>query len=214
MEVDHIFIFSNNQGKEADELVSFGLTEGSNRVHPGQGTRNRKFYFDNFFIELAWVSNESELRSDLTAPTRLWERANHKINGSSPFGLCLVNSADTDYLFEECLKYRPSYLPAGLSFDILTNERHPYLPWTCRLPSTSKNVAQESTCHQVGIEKLTNIIFGIQNADYQNRFTELLSAESKILFQNAEYHSLTLEFDKAKNGKIKKFDEIPLIIKY
>lgn len=48
MEVDHIFIFSNNQGREADELINFGLTEGSNRVHPGQGTRNRKFYFEIF----------------------------------------------------------------------------------------------------------------------------------------------------------------------
>lgn len=214
MEVDHIFIFSNNQGKEADELVSFGLIEGSNRIHPGQGTRNRKFYFENFFLEIVWVSNESELTNELTSPTRLWERANHKINGSSPFGLCLVHSADTDCLLEECLKYRPSYLPAGLSFDIITNEERPYLPWTCRLPSTAKNIAQEPMCHPVGIEKLTNIKFGIQHTDYQNRFTELLSGESKICFQNAEHHSLTLEFDNARNKKIKEFDDIPLIIEY
>ena len=71
MEVDHIFIFSNNQGNEADELVDFGLTEGGNRVHPGQGTRNRKFYFENFFLKILWVNNESEITSELSAPTRL-----------------------------------------------------------------------------------------------------------------------------------------------
>ncbi|MFK7787387.1 MAG: hypothetical protein AB8B56_19845 [Crocinitomicaceae bacterium] len=38
MEVDHIFIFLDNQGKEADELLEFGFTEGSSRRHPGQGT--------------------------------------------------------------------------------------------------------------------------------------------------------------------------------
>ena len=83
MEVDHIFILLNNQVNEADELVNFGLTEGSNRAHLGQGIRNRKFYFENFYLEIAWVSNQSELASELTAQTRLWERANQKINGSS-----------------------------------------------------------------------------------------------------------------------------------
>ena len=33
MEVDHIFIFSDNQGKEAQELIDFGFTEGDSRIH-------------------------------------------------------------------------------------------------------------------------------------------------------------------------------------
>lgn len=214
MVADHIFIFSKYQGDEADKLIRFGLTEGSSRVHPGQGTRNRKFYFENFFLEIVWVSNEVELTSEITAPTRLWERAHHKINGSSPFGLCLVNSPDTDYLFEESLKYRPAYLPGGMSFDIITNEKMPYLPWICRLPSSAKNIAQEQTIHPVGIKKSTNIKFGIQNPDYQNRFTDIISRASDICFQNAENHSLMLEFDDKRNRKIKRFANIPLIIEY
>ncbi|MDH3650633.1 MAG: VOC family protein [Saprospiraceae bacterium] len=214
MEVDHIIIFSNNQGNEANELVKFGLTEGSNRVHPGQGTRNRKFYFENFFLEIVWVCNESEITSELTAPTRLWERANHRMNGSSPFGLCLVNSDDTDHLFGECLKYRPSYLPEGLSFDIITNEAHTYLPWTCRLPSTTKHTTEEPTHHQVGIKKLTNLKFGIQRTNYQNAFTDLLGSESIIVFENADHHGLTLEFDNNKMGKSQKISSLPLTIEY
>ncbi|NND06772.1 MAG: hypothetical protein HKN87_10375 [Saprospiraceae bacterium] len=145
MKVDHIFIFSNNQGVEADELVDFGLSEGSNRIHSGQRTRNRKFYFENFFLEIVWVINGSELTNESTGTTRLWARANYKATGSSPFGLCLANSTNTATLFEGCLKYKPSYLPEGLSFDIITNKEHPYLPWTCRLPSTAKNIEQEPT---------------------------------------------------------------------
>ncbi len=52
MKIDHIFIFSNEHGKEANELVELGFTEGSNRVHKGQGTTNRKFYFENFYLEI------------------------------------------------------------------------------------------------------------------------------------------------------------------
>src|SRR4051794_34154336 len=58
MDIDHIFIFTDNKGRIADELVSFGLTEGSSRVHQGQGTTNRTFSFENFFLEIVWVHNE------------------------------------------------------------------------------------------------------------------------------------------------------------
>jgi hypothetical protein len=214
MEVDHIIIFSNNLGTEADELVNFGLTEGSNRFHSGQGTRNRKFYFKNFFLEIVWVYNESEFRSDTTGPTGLWERTNHRLNGSSPFGLCLINTPDTHDLFEACLKYRPNYVPPGFSFDIITNKEHPYLPWTCRLPSSSKYTNEEPTNHQVGIKRLTNVKFGIQKPGYQNKFTILLCKESKISFEYADYHSLTLEFDNKLNESTKKFSAFPLIIEY
>jgi len=43
MEVDHIIIFSNNQDNEADELVNFGLTEGSNRIHHSHSFNKQKF---------------------------------------------------------------------------------------------------------------------------------------------------------------------------
>lgn len=214
MEVDHIIIFSNDKGTEADELVKFGLTEGSNRVHPGQGTRNRKFYFENFFLEIVWVYNESEARSKVAAPTRLWERANHRLNGSSPFGLCLVNAPDTNDLFETCLQYRPGYVAAGSSFDIITNQEHPYLPWTCRLPSSGKHTVGESKNHQLGVKKLTHLKFGIRKSDYQNRFTDLLGRESIISFRNAENHNLTLEFDHKQRNSIKKLSTMPLVIEY
>jgi hypothetical protein len=32
MTPDHIFIFTNDQGEVADQLVEFGMKEGSNRV--------------------------------------------------------------------------------------------------------------------------------------------------------------------------------------
>ena len=109
MEVDHIFIFSNNRGKEASDLIEFGLTEGSNRLHSGQGTTNLKFYFDNFFLEILWVVNEDEIQGELTEKTKLWERSQFEKNGNSRFGLCLVNSKSTDNLFEKSEIYKPNY---------------------------------------------------------------------------------------------------------
>lgn len=83
MEIDHIFIFSKNEGKEADNLVEFGLEEGSHRIHKGQGTANRKFYFENFFLEILWVIDEEEVNQTPTLETQLGHRANFNQNSSS-----------------------------------------------------------------------------------------------------------------------------------
>ena len=215
MKVDHIIIFSDNQGREADELISFGLMEGSSRIHPGQGTRNRKFYFKNFFLEIVWVSNESEITNERTSQTRLWERCNYKATGSSPFGLCLQNTEDINDLFEDCFKYQPIYLPGGTTFDIITNEENPHLPWACRVPVASdKYISDEPTTHSRGIQSLTRVKFGIRGMNYQSRFVESLSSDSVLEFENHEDHHLILEFDSIKSGQSKTFNSIPLTIAY
>ncbi len=61
--IDHIFIFTHDQGKIAEQLIDFGLSEGSSRINTGQGTANRKFYFHNFFLEILWVQNEADFKS-------------------------------------------------------------------------------------------------------------------------------------------------------
>ena len=60
---------------EAAWLVEFGLVEGSPNVHPGQGTANRRFFFDNAFLELLWVADAAKAQADGPARRmRLWER--------------------------------------------------------------------------------------------------------------------------------------------
>ncbi|AFY78420.1 MAG: hypothetical protein IGR93_19055 [Hydrococcus sp. C42_A2020_068] len=54
-ELDHLFICTAIGAPEADRLLSFGLTEGTPNIHPGQGTANRRFFFHNVMLELLWV---------------------------------------------------------------------------------------------------------------------------------------------------------------
>lgn len=74
MLIDHIFIAVQPGAPEAAVLADFGLAEGSGNRHPGQGTANRRFFFDNAFIELLWLDNAAEARNDATRPTMLFER--------------------------------------------------------------------------------------------------------------------------------------------
>ena len=94
-----------------DRLVELGFREGSPNVHPGQGTRNRRFFFDNAMLELIWVENPDEAGSSLIAPTRLWERSRASETGASPFGLCLRQTRADEPLPFATWPYQPPYLP-------------------------------------------------------------------------------------------------------
>src|ERR687886_3025566 len=83
IELDHLFICTEAGAPEADQLVAFGLTEGTSNLHPGQGTSNRRFFFHNAMLELVWVHDEREMRSPPIAPTRLWERWKYRLTGYS-----------------------------------------------------------------------------------------------------------------------------------
>ncbi|OYU81728.1 MAG: hypothetical protein CFE23_02250 [Flavobacterium sp. BFFFF1] len=214
MDIDHIFIFTDDNGKVADELVDFGLTEGSNRIHVGQGTTNRKFYFDNFFFEILWVHDETELKSERTMPTGLWQRAEFKSNRFSPFGLCIVNADETEKLFEKAFKYQPDYFPQGLEIDILKNEHQPDLPWTFRLPfKGQKHYENEPTKHLNGISVLTNAIFEYQSIA-QDTFPDHFKNQDNIQFIKSTRHWLNLVFDNRKQGKKKVFEKLSLTIEY
>jgi hypothetical protein len=214
MNPDHIFIFTNDQGKVADQLVAFGLKEGSNRVHAGQGTTNRKFYFENFFLEILWVHDETEINSELIKPIGLWQRANYQSNGFSPFGLCIVNTDETDKFFENAFKYQPAYFPEGTTIDILKNEHQPNFPWTFRLPfKGQKKNKTEPINHQNGIVELTKIEFYVSTINDENSIQSFLGQE-RINFTQSDKTWLNLTFDNAKQGLSEDFERLKLTINY
>jgi hypothetical protein len=88
IELDHVFVCADLGAPEAELLVRAGFAEGSRNVHPGQGTANRRFPFRNAMLELLWVNDPAEARSEATRATGLWERWSARANGVSPFGIC------------------------------------------------------------------------------------------------------------------------------
>ena len=214
MKIDHIFIFTDKNGKVADDLVDFGLTEGSNRIHVGQGTTNRKFYFDNFFLEILWVHNENEIKSDKTKPMGLWQRAEYKTNHFSPFGLCIVNSDDTEKTFEKAFRYQPDYFPQGMEIEIIKNENQSDLPWTFRLPfKGQKKHENEPTKHKNDISVLTNAVFEYKSIS-ENTFLENFKNQPQIQFIKSSRQWLNLIFDNGKQGKKEEFEKLKLTIEY
>jgi hypothetical protein len=119
VELDHIVVFCAAGGPEAAALTARGLLDGSGQSHPGQGTANRRFSFRNAYLELLWVEDEAEARSDVVQPTQLWDRWSRRGADASPFGFAFRPKAGaTSTLPFPTWSYKPSYLPPNLSIEI------------------------------------------------------------------------------------------------
>ena len=209
MKIDHIFIFSSNKGQEVDELLEFGLIEGSGRTHAGIGTINRRIVFDVFYLEILWVQNQEEAKT--AQSVGILERSNFKDTHYSPFGLCLADTENHENLFQNAIHFQPDFLPKGKYIEIITNER---MPWIFKFPSTGrKPKAEEPMHHKVGLKKLTNVTFNLK----EKEFTDLLDTienDSSINFEKTARDMLTLEFDYGLQGKSKTFECLNLEIHF
>ena len=134
MEIDHIFVFVGSDGEELKYLHSLGLVETYRRTHPGQGTQNICFCFDNMFIECLWVSDVAELRSDAIARTGLYERSQWRTARTSPFGIAWRSTGEGEGFKPAVWAFRPPYLPAGTSIDVSVDGDDPRQPMMFRSP--------------------------------------------------------------------------------
>jgi hypothetical protein len=214
MDIDHIFIFTDTNGRVADELISFGLTPNDSRSHPGQGTSNRTFTFTNFYLEIAWVHNVKEIKSKLVKPTGLWQRAEYFKNNFSPFGIIFSDKESASSLFTNAYKYQPNYFSRGTTFDIVKNENYPDLPWMCRLPPGNESkTTPEKVKHRAGIKTLTSAGFEYSKSTPKDLLTHFTTF-NKLQFIKSDKEWLTLEFDNNIQQLSMTFESLCLTVNY
>lgn len=186
LELDHAFIGCAAGAPEGDALLQLGIVEGSGNTHPGQGTANRRFFFDNFMLELVWVSDPDEAQSERTRRTRLWDRLQRQDPAVSPFGIIFKPSGGVSSPAPfPTWAYTPAYLPPGLAMQIAdgTSLYEPelfYLPFMNR----PRQRGSEPTLHAVPIRRILRLSIGVCRLDQ-------LSQASRI----AEQHALLAYVD-------------------
>ena len=127
--LDHLFVFIQANGPEPARLGELGLIESYRRDHPGQGTSNICYCFDNAFLELLWLRDLAEATAPAIARTRLAERSRWRENGTSPFGLALRRSEQGAALPFPTWGYSPPYLPEGVSIPVAEVSDDPVQPF-------------------------------------------------------------------------------------
>lgn len=213
MKLDHIFIFTNDGERAAQQLVGFGFSANDSRTHKGQGTTNRTFSFANFYLEIVWVHNEVEIKSKHVRATNLWKRAEYHKNNFSPFGLVVTESGLGEEAFADAYRYQPEYFAEGLAFYIISNDHQPGLPWTCRLPLESSILSTIQPAYPANKKILTQAIFEYRGTD-DKEFVGKFDCGKVVRFEASERNWLTLVFDEAIQESTRTILALNLTIKY
>lgn len=198
--LDHVFICCDPGGPEAESLLSIGLVEGSGNVHPGQGTANRRFFFDGGFLELLWVRDAAEAQSPLTAPTKLLDRWAARKQGNCPFGIAFRPAGETVTTPPFATwAYRPKYLPPDkqILFAQHTTLQEPelfYLAWA----DPQKSSATQPRDHPNGLVRLLSASVGLPANTSLSASSTSAQAAGVLGYHTADRYELRLLF----SGKV------------
>jgi hypothetical protein len=182
------------------------LTEGTPNIHPGQGTANRRFFFQNNMLELLWVHNPAEAQSEITRPMHLWQRWVDRDQGACPFGFCLrPNTQFTQpnaALPFPTWAYRPAYLPDSISIAVATNAHlltEPmlfYLPFGKRPDSYSDQ--RQPLHHSARLAEITRVTLVSPYANQLSPELQSMVSSKLIEVKQGETYLMELGFDKEK----------------
>lgn len=165
--LDHIFVCTSIGAPESQALLDAGFIEGSRNVHPGQGTSNRRFFFEHGFLELLWVHDESEATSARTGPTRLWERWSMRNGQANPFGICFSPKSETELpLPFSSWSYEPIYLPRGkrIHFAQGTALSEPEL-FALSWPQVPAATAPQPRSHRLPLNSMIAVSVGLSDTE-------------------------------------------------
>ncbi|GAB2516664.1 VOC family protein [Spirosoma aerophilum] len=224
MELDHLFIFTHGAQQAAGALQSFGLTEGTPNVHPGQGTACRRFFFQNAYLELAWVIRKDEIKNPVIKRTNLWERSQSEQTHYCPVGFCFRTQQQAGQpirlIFEDGWRYHSVYLPPGQYAHIASNEDFPAEPMLFEMPFfglAPKDYPvekQQPLTHAKGFRKLTKVTLTLPpSTNALSSAMKKVLAESLIHCSPGKDYLVTLQFDDGKYGQQQRFMPLlPLVV--
>jgi hypothetical protein len=207
VEVDHVFVSASVGAPEGQRLIDLGLVEGSPNRHPGQGTANRRFFFANSMLELLWVENEREARSDAEPARRmhLWERWSGRAGSACPFGVCLRPSAgQSDVAPFPTWDYRPAYWPEG--YPIANNSTVDCEPLVFyirmhRRTDTAPPDQRQPYEHSLPIRELTAVRMFAPGATAPSAAMLAVLRSGAFSFESATRPLLELGFDGERRGQ-------------
>jgi hypothetical protein len=229
-ELDHIFICTDVNAPAAQRLIDFGLLEGRSNTHPGQGTANRCFFFQNAMLELLWVHDPGEAQTLLTQPTRLWERWRDRslhdevdrvlrdevirVHSSSPFGIALrPTQPDCSLLPFSGWHYKPMYLPDPLTIWIGDNSDDVSEPMLFYSSFAQRKPLQPLALnHPIGFREVTALRIHRPNRQEFSLALKAVAQMGIVSILNGSRHLIEIGFDGEKQGRSINFSpDLPLI---
>jgi hypothetical protein len=196
LQLHHVYVCTAPGAPEAADLLHAGLVEGSGNTHPGQGSANRRFFFESGFLELLWVHDEREAQSACTAPTRLWERWAGRAGVTNPFGLCFSSADAADSILPfPSWEYRPSYFSGGrcilFADNLSLSEPEVFFPnW----PQGQSSPQTEPTSHPLGLCQMRSVSVGLPDLTSLSDSLRAIMEAGLVHVHHSDTHELVIEF--------------------
>jgi Glyoxalase-like domain len=219
-ELDHLFVWADVGGPEAERLVALGLTEGAPNIHPGQGTACRRFFFRNAYLELVWVQDEAEARGEPGGPTGIWSRWAGRRSAASPFGLGLrpAEPASGGVPFP-AWEYRPAYLPTPIAIhvgrEVPLSEPFWFHLGFARRPDGPGWPARQPLEHGAGFGELTGVRLAGPGLGNPSEVGRAVSRLAKVTLGDSPEHLAEVTFDGGGRGRVEDFRPVlPLLFRW
>jgi hypothetical protein len=204
-----------------DAILSLGLVEGTRNQHPGQGTANRRVFFHNVMLELLWLTDPAEAKSDAIRRTHLAERCDPARVDVCPFGVCLcpANGVDGPLPFETW-PYTPPYLPPGMSIPVAMNAGELHEPFLFAIPFGGRPDRypadrQQPLDHPTGLREVTGVQMTLTADLPQSPALRYLHESSIVEVVSGDRYRLHLTFDHGVQGKDASLEPVlPLILSW
>lgn len=200
LHLHHVYVCTSVGAPEAVDLLDAGLVEGSPNTHPGQGTANRRFFFESGFLELLWVHDAREAQSMPATPIKLWDRWAERGRAASPFGICFSSAEGADPILPfPCMAYRPDYLSDGRHFlfadELPLSEPEIFvLSW----PQVPSSPVTEPTRHPLGLREMRSVSVGLSEPDSISSSLQAIRDAGLIKTHRSATPEIVIEFTAPK----------------
>lgn len=168
-------------------------------------------------LELLWLEDEVEARSEQTRATRLWERFAAAGQTASPCGVILKPPPGTDPVCPwRSWSYRPQTM-SGLELDIAADTELAEPMWcymkSGRAPAEWPPERLQPLDHPAGFREITRVLIGCPDAK-EGSVTSAMALNGVIALQTGAEHLLELQFDGGRRAATLDFrPALPLIFR-
>jgi len=212
MYLDHIFILTEPGAPQAQRLSALGLREGNPNTHPGQGTSNRRFFVDNFKIELVFLSDLDEAANGTGKGLGILARSRDV--SASPFGIIVrVNDPNTTPDFPSW-QYFPDYFPDDWCFYVGENSDQLEEPLCLCMPPALPKPQEVLDEYANPDWKLTELKVQVPVQQFSTTLREFAAIQN-ITVESGTTHRMTMRFNDGEAGRSEDLrPDLPLIMEW
>ena len=212
LKLDHIFIITEPGAAVGNQLVQLGLIEGPANTHPGQGTANRRFYFNGFVLELLFVADATEARTGAGRELGIWQRS--QAVTASPFGLVVrVEDPRREPTFDHW-RYYPDYFNGAMCFFVGVNSSLSAEPLCICMPPALPEKPVANTAEYNNDWNLTGVELS-STAAALSPVLQHFGDIPDVSLQSGVHHHLELAFNHTASSQIADLrPDLPLTLRW